>query len=521
MNLNLSAAYTPDGDKVYVDFRSDDGSGNLTVADQVLFTLYQQSENSIGAKTLIPLSTLTVTAPYAQAAKNFEVNFLHPPRRVDLFIDAQATFGASTLPTGQIAVGQSASPYQQMVIPDNAIWEVDPFEVIPTQGGVKESNTPNPNPVVLDPAIQTYIATFDFSIPQPPEVYEDLTYQGGGNRLLINSASNQFVLQQLNQAPWSLPAFCFMDPAGVNLLPNSFFLQATGTTPQNWQIDSQGVIIQQTLSFDHQTSSDAQLWSIRMIQNNMVNASMNDVAISAIPKVAVQGGLNYTFSTYLRYQAFNRATQAPKVSFQIKWYDGSTFLSETTQLIDASQYPSLTLASAVMQAPSAATMAEYIISVPLSYGDDMQFNLLGPQLELGVNPTTRMDNYRAKDQFSIPQYNAVNQKIRFQLIAGFASADVTASTNLTVGDLVVSFEPGNLVKANLVGYRDVSAPLTFQSGDFLDLTFAHQSGDVLSIMQNGNVIGQVALPVVTPSIQPLNIEGIGVELLSLSVFSRV
>lgn len=518
MNLELSAVFIPDGDRVTVTFRALEGDIPVT-AEDVLFTLFLESTDLVGKKTLRSISSLKVTSQYIQSDKTYEVTFLHPLVKMNLFLEAQATIGGLPF-TKQVKVGIAENPRESMDLPDNAIWEIDPFEVIPIQGGVDWGDAPNPNIVIAAPEIRDYAKTFNFSLPQISDFSTDVVYSGGGNRLLINSSSNQFELQSLNKAPWEFPAYLFLEKENTNLLPNSFFLNLENSAPQGWQVDTSGVILQQTVNFDHATSSDVKIWSLRLTQNNIVNFSLNETIVGIKNKVAVTSGKIYCFSAYHRCIALTRLTNLPKITFSVNWYAGNTLISESSQDFDSAPLKGLTLLSSRVTAPPGATHANCQFKMQLEYGDDVEWSFLGPQLEEGLFSTSRTLSTRTKDQLTIPEYDPISRKIRFQIIAGFNSNELTAPLVFTSGGLIVSFETNNLIKANLVGYAEVTAPLSFETGDFLDLTIVHQTEQFLTILKEGVMLAQVALPVVTSNIQPLNIEGIGVELLALSIFSR-
>lgn len=519
MNLNLSAAFQPDSDSVYVNFSSTDPSLNLVVADQVTFNLYQQTTNQIGTTQNNLLTSLTVTSQFSRPEKDYEITFLHPLRRMDLWIEAVATFGA-TVQSKLVLVGEAADP-EKTLLPDNANWEFDPLGTIPTQG--PSDDLANDNIIIAAPELQNYVEKFDFSVTTGGELF-DLTYAGGGNRLLMQNQTNQFVLQQPDQAPWTIPAYLFLESAAENLLPNNFFINNSLTDtlqiPNGWSVNAAGSSPLSSVAFDHATSSDAMIWTLQFIQNAAF-FTPNDATAFLVTPVAVLPSTAYVFSSYLQATALSQSTNINTFSLEVQWYDsGNLPISKSTTQFNFSNFVGLSLAAAPVTSPANAAFASVAISMPSNGGTNVQLNILSPQLEQGINATSRVQGIRQQDQVVIPSVDPSNQKIRFGMIMGFDSASVVSSTPITAGPIVLSVEPGNLVKATLTGIGYCEIPLTFVVGDYVDLTIQSEAGTNLSMYLSGQLQGTVPLIAFAPNPQPLTILGVDFELITLSVFSR-
>ncbi len=519
MILTVAATFLPDADEVNCEcFTTEDDAETLTVPDKVLLVLLQQVESLIGTKTYVELSRVEILSMYARPDKTFHSTFRHPQRRMDLFIDMQATFG-STVYNQRTQVGLAKDPHVDMVLPDNALWTRDALAEINTQG--PDTRMPS-NHVVLAPEIRSYVKTFDFNVTIP-EAFSDLTYSGGGHRLLMNSQTNQFEYQELNQAPWDIPAYMFMEPASENSLPNAFFLQAD-QNPTGWVREVPlGALVQADVDWDHSVSSYAKIWTIRARQQT-VSQNRHNVRFFHEEKFWVAANLYYTFSVYLKLTPKARDTDISQFGVKILWYDiNDDLITEATHLLNLVDYQSLSLASVTSQAPSSAYSASVeIFAGSLDSGDDIEIQIMTPQMETGRYATSRMDGIsRLEDRIQIPQYNAANQKVRVEFIAGIDSALIQEPLLMIEGPVALTFEPGNLVKAELVGYGSVEGSISFSAGDRVDITVSHVSEGSLAIYRDGDLINEVALGVVTPTTDPLDFIGIGVELMRLSVFSRI
>lgn len=533
MILAAACSYLPDADEVVVDFRStlDDGI-TPTVADTATFVLSTQNTDLIGAQSYSKLATIQTDSSYALASNNFLMRFRHPQRKMNLWVDVNAVYSGVPY-TAHVQVGESLDPQVIINLPDNAIWEYDKFEV-PATGGPTE--LPNPNQRVLSEEIQDYVQEFDFTLHQAIEDFSPpLTYQGGGNRLLLNNQNNQYDLQPLNGPYWDLlsggenataqSTFAFMEPASNNLLPNPFFLQVplvtppNGPTPVGWTVDPTTTICIQTVAFDYVTSAAARLWTLRFRQVNGFSA-FNQVSMALQNSVPVTVAQLYTFSIYASIAYLNQASVLTSLILGLQWYEGTTLLSETDQTIAPNTLNSLTLVSITAAAPVNATAVIPIIKLgSIENGDDVQLNLLGAQLENGAVVTTRMNGPRAQDQLTVPDYNASNQKIRFQIIPGFNSAS-GSNLQFMAGPLNVFFMGNGSFLADIPGQGSVMTPVTFNAGDMVDLTVEHESGKFISVYQSGQLLAQTPLPIFTSTLAPLNILGVGVEVLNLWVFTR-
>jgi hypothetical protein len=519
MDLNLSAAFQPDADLVYVNFSSTDNQ-NLVVADAVTFNLYQQTSNLIGTLNNSLLTSFSVTNQYSRPEKDYEVTFLHPPSRMDLWVEVQATFSGTVL-TKMVQVGVSDSPQQTMVLPDNNIWEFDPFEVIPTQGG--SDDIPNDNIIIAAPEIQNYVEKFDFSTATETDIL-NLSYAGGGNRLLLQNQTNQFVLQAQDQAPWTIPAYLFLEDNTENLLPNTFFINNTAQnniqTPNGWSIKSGYAAVWSSVAFDHTTSSDAMIWSVRFLQNENYYLT-NEVGVSLVDLVSVQENTSYVFSSYIMAQQMSMTTTVNTFTCNVVWYDvNQQIISIIGQDFNFSNFSGLNLAQVSAISPVGAVFASIEINMTSNGGNDLQLKILGPQLEQGNHATSRVQGSRNQDLVTIPLVDTASAKLRLGMIMGFDSSSVLSSTEITSGDIIVSMEPGNLVKVNITGIGFCQVPLTFSVGDYVDLTIQCAESQNLSIYLSGQLQGSTALPSFPSNPVPLTLVGKGFELLTLSVFSR-
>jgi hypothetical protein len=527
LNLQLSAIYQPDSDEVLVEFSStQDDLTTLSVASQVTAVLNVASTDLTGTVTYRPLATLVVTSEYLLPTQSYAFKFRHPRRRADLFLQLTAIYGMDSY-TKSVEVGLAGSPQTEMSLPDNPLFERDPFETPLDQQAYE---APNPNQKILAPEMQNYYQLFDFTLPVNSEEFDPLTYQGGGHRLLMSNQNNSFVFQPEDSAPWVLPAFAFMEPSAQNLIPNPFFNVITGSppygqSPTGFTIDPAGALLTQTISANYTTATGAQLWAIRMRQNNSLAAfSQGVVSLSAALPVA--GSQAYCFSAYAQIQLMIASTVVTELTFAIQWFDSSmNLLSTSTNPLATSGFSSLTLGSISATSPAGAAFAlPQILLSSIDPGDDVILTLFCPQLETGNYPTSRTQGSRTADQIIIPEYNAANQKIRVVFVPGFGVSQVLGAPEpvlLTAGPLVLSLQPDGTFQASLPSYGSVSsAPLSFAAGDTLDFTIQHLSEDSITLYQAGVEIASSSLPVVPPTTDPLNLLGFGGELLRLTVFSR-
>jgi hypothetical protein len=519
MQLDVGASYQPSEDEVWVNFQSS-LSGTITIADSVTFTLLVQAIDQIGGASYIPISEQLVDSPYLLPTQSYEIKFRNPPRKMDLWIKVEAHYGVDTY-SNMVAVGEALDSHNSMDFPENPIYSKDVLDQLPTGGG-GSITLPNENIVVLAPELFNYVKVYDFTTANPVEDYEPLTYVGGGERLLLANQTNQFELQAPDQAPWELSAFAFLEPSAINLMPNPFFLNTVGTdleiTPVGYTIDAAGSLLQQDVSFNYATSSSAKIWRARFTQHNALSA-FNQAQISLAVPIGCLPNQDYTFSIYSKIALLTRDTVVTQYTLALRWYDNSTFINESSSVLDPSQFKELILASMVANSPATANRVQPVLRLhSIDPDDDVEISLLGMQLEEGVYPTTRTNSARAQDVITVPDYNAENQKIRIVLIPGFPSGLTTQQ--IVQGPIDVFFHASGQMEARIFGVGSVSTPLSFVAGDLLDLTIEHQAGKKLGIYRDGQLLADTPLPNFTAPIGPLNIIGVGVELLKLSVFSR-
>ena len=522
MNLEVAATYLPDADEVYVDFRStQDDLVTLSIADRVTVNLLVSSMDLNGTTTYRPLASILATSDYLQAEKNYLLKFRHPQRKQDLFIGVEATYGVTTFQK-QVQVGIADPSFDQMELPDNVLFERDPFDISLDQGDNKEdgSYTPNPNQVILDQKILDYAQKFDFTLALDPEEYDPLIYTGGGNRLLMNNKNQSFEAQLLDQAPWSLSAYAFMEPGVQNLLPNPYFNVSANGIPTGYTVDGVGSILNQTVAPNYQTATGAQLWTLRFRQTNVYSA-FTQAKINLTAPVSVSGSTSYCFSSYLKVTPLSQATKVTELTLLLKWKDSLGVLISTSQVnLMPSDFSTLSLASyTAISPPSTAQVEPEIQLGSIDAGDDVQLVLFAPQLEAGVTPTSRTEGTRVEDVIEIPTYNALNQKVHLEFIPGFAAGTARA---LTTGPLLLSLTATGTFKANIpdAGVSLETTPLSFVAGDSLDFTIQHLAGGAFKLYQSGVVVAQTTLPAFTSSPAPLLIHGFLGELLRLTVFSR-
>lgn len=514
MILQVAATYQSDADEVLVDFRSTEDDGVTTsIADSIVVTLSSQTKNLIGSKSKHFLASIEVDSGYLQAEQNYLLKFRHPRVRADLVVDIEATYGSSTY-TKTSAVGEVTGTQATMDLPDNVIYTWDQFDNPEQQG---PAIIPNDNAVILAPEIQEYVSIYEFTVPRPVEDFSPLSYSGGGNRLLMSNQTNGFFFQSADSAPWANSGYAFMEAGATNLLPNPFFNNATAGVPNGYQIDSAGAMLTQSVDSDYATANGAKIWSVRLRQNNSLMA-FNQAVISTVASVPVTQGLEYSFSLYLKVKPLTSLTKVSKLSLVLKWFANTTELSESVTELSILDHKTLALASAFATAPATANMVQVQVRIgSIDFGDDVQLSIFSPQLELGTFATSRTQGVRLQDAITIPDYNAQNQKIRFEIIPGFDSGDAVV---LTEGPLVISFTASSTLKAEILSFGSVEAAVAFTAGDFLDFTVEHTAGDLVKLYLSGNLVAQSALPSFTATPSPLVLKGMGFELLKLSVFNR-
>ena len=520
MNLNVSASYQPDENEVWVDFRSD-LSNTPTTADSLQLDLLIETKDQVGAISYQTLSTLKTNSDYLRPDRNYEVTFRNPSKQMDLWIQATATYGNQVF-IKKVPVGQALPSHVSMNLPDNALYEKDTLVEHLTGGG--EGNTlPNENIVILAPELRDFVSKYDFTLSLPIENYEPLQYQGGGDRLLIQNQTGQFELQNQDQAPWSLSSFLFLEPETMNLALNGFFLntvlQGDQALPVSYAVDAGAAFFLSSVAFDYAVSAAAKIWKMRFTQNNGFSA-FNEVSVSAQNTIAIYPDTPYTFSTYAKVKKLNKTTKVTKLTLALRWFSGATFLSESSIDLTTDSFSNLSLASHQHLSPSGADHVQPVIRLgSLDNGDDVELSLLGLQLEQGAYPTTRVQSQRLQDIVTLPSYNPVNQKIRFEMIMGFDSG--LQDVNFTSGPLQINFLASGQIQAALpdISYS-VQTPLAFVTGDLIDITVEHETGKKLAIYRDGNLLADTVLPSFTAASNPLTINGVGIELIRLSVFSR-
>ena len=522
MNLEVAAVYLPDADEVHVDFRStQDDLVTLSVADQIQAHLLVASTDLNGTVTYRPLAEIIATSNYLQAEKNYLLKFRHPSRKQDLFLELTALYGATTFQK-QVSVGIAAAPLDEMELPNNVLWERDPFDVALDQGNNSDDGVhfPNANQIVLDQKILNYAQKFDFTIAHDPQEYDPLVYQGGGNRLFMNNKNQSFEAQILNQSPWFLSAYAFMEPGAQNLLPNAFFNVSAQNIPSGYTVDSVGALLNQTVVPNYQTATGAQFWTMRFRQTNVYSA-FSQAKVYLITSIPVTGSTSYCFSSYAKVTPLTQSTKVTEFTLALTWKDslGTTITTSQVDLLPV-DFTTLSLASLVALAPINAVQVEPEIRLgSIDAGDDVQLVLFSPQLEVGVTPTSRSQGVRAEDIIEIPVYNALNQKIRLEFIPGFAAGTVQV---LTTGPLQLSFTALGTFKADIpdAGMSLETVPLTFLAGDSLDFTIQHEAGGLFKIYQGGAIVAQTMLPSFVSIPSTLSIRGFLGELLRLTVFTR-
>lgn len=525
MQLQVSSSYQPNEDEVWVDFRSTlDDLTTVTVADTVELKLMIESSDPIGAVSYIPISHVQVDSSYVQPDRNYEVIFRNPLRKMDLWVQVSAVYGSTTYQK-LVLVGEANSSHNSIDLPDNAIFTQDVLTEMLTGGG--NGNTlPNENVVVLAPELRDYVQLYDFTTPHPIEDYDGLVYMGGGNRLLIQNQNNQFEIQAVDQAPWSLNGFLFLEPPAQNLIPNSFFLNttnssnlATGVLPTGFTVYGVGSIVQSSVQFNYQVSAAAKIWVARFTQGPGFSYVTKQAKIQLSAPVPVTSGTDYTFSTYAQVTILTSDTVVSSLILSLQWMNGSTPLTPTNVTLDPRNFSDMSIAALTGIAPVGATSVQPTLLLgSIDAGDDVQLSLLGPQLETGMYPTSRTDGARLQDEVVIDGYNAMNQKIRLEMIAGFPSG--LTDQQIVQGPIDIFFYASGMMEARIWGIAGVTTPFAFSAGDLIDLTVSHQAGKTLAVYRDGQLLADTPLPNFTTPVGPLTILGVGVELMKLSVFSR-
>ena len=524
MQLEIGATYQPHEDEVWVDFRStEDDLTTVTVADSLELQLLIESVDLIGTASFIPLSIpLKISGDYVRPDRNFEAVIRNPERKMDLWVETKATFG-SDIYTKRVKVGEALDSHSSMALPDNVLFEKDVLAELETGGG-EVARLPNENVLVLAPELQNFVRAYDFTVSLPEEDYSGITYQGGGNRLLINNQSDQFELQNVNVAPWTMPGFAFMEPASENIIPNGFFLNTTttgNTLPTGWSATSPtGALFQSTVDFDYKVSASAKIWAMRV--NRQASGSMNytELVMKTNDAFPVEEESTYTFSVYTRVRALTPQTKVTKLKLEMEWLLGETVVLVNELEMDARDFQAMDLATFTATAPTNVNRLRTRVRLgSIDQGDDVEISFLGWQVEPGTLPTTRMaGGERENDRIIIPDYNALNQKIRMQMIMGFPSG--VDMRQLVGGPIDVFFHTSGVIEARVVGVASVTASLAFQPGESLDLTVEHQVGKRIALIRDGQLLAEEPLPQFAAAPGPLTIFGVGVELMKLSVFSR-
>jgi hypothetical protein len=528
VNLQLSPIYQPDADEVLVEFQSTQDDGvTVTVADSVTAVLQVGVQDPLGAWSYRPIATIQTTSDYIQAQNSYEMKFRHPQRKQDLFVSITAIFGGiSYSKISQVGIANEVD--QDMHLPDNDLFHQDRYSLPRDQDIFEPANE---NQVVLNPIIQIYTQGYDFTIPTDPETFEPLTYtggpiNGGSYRLLMSNKTNAFESQLLNQPFWQKGDFAFMESEAQNLIPNSFFNVSSspitgpqnGVPPQGFTVDPAGALLTQTLAPDYTTATGAQLWNLRFRQNNHFSA-FNQATINLGNGLEVTPDTNYCLSVYARIKVMIAGGLISQLTLLIQWLDDNNLpISVSSTVIDPSTLQALSLASFSAMSPSNAVAVNLnLLLGSIDAGDDVALTLFAPQLEAGTQPTSRIEGSRSSDLIQYPDYNADNQKVRFELIAGFEPGQ---AVQVLDGPLQVFFTINNTVQAIIPGQATLEVPVTFQLGDTLDYTIQHQAGSFITLFRSGTQVGQIALPEFVSTPAPLSFLGFGGELLRTTVFSR-
>jgi hypothetical protein len=519
LNLKLAPTYQPDSNEVTVDFRStQDDLVTTTIADSVITTLYSQTLNAVGTPTNSQLAQIKVTADFIQQEQNYLFRFRNPQRKMNLIVTVDATYGANTY-TATSPVGEGVSSHFSMELPPNLTWETDPLLTPPPQGEIDLPLTPVA--VVLAPEIQQFIKTYDFTTATPPSEFVLLNYAGGGNRLLLSNRTSAYFPQPLNFAPWSLSAYLFMEQGVTNLIPNSFFSLVTNQTPTGFEVSDAGsAVLTQEVKTDATLATGAQVWTLRSQQGNQFTP-FSRIVVSVSDPCPVVAGQAYCFSVYAQVKNLTTFTIPKFLTFTVQWLNGTTPIAASTQEHPIGDFQTLSLGSYDVQAPVGATNARLSWTLsPVDPGADVALILFAPQFELGLFPTSRTQGTRQTDSLGIPNYNAANQKIRMQFIPGFSSGQGGLNRVILAGPLTVTLTATQTLFVDVDGYASAFMSLIFAAGDFVDFTIEHRAGEMVKLYKNGILMTAVPLPAFSVPPATLTSTGTGMEITSLTVFSR-
>ena len=518
MNLLLAPTYQPDANEVLVDFRSTlDDLVTVTVADQIVATLYCQTTNAVGTTALNPLNQITITSGYVQPEQNYFFRFRNPQRRMDLVITVQATYGPDVY-SKTAPVGDGVSSFDDMLLPENPTWEIDPLRIPPDQGTIDEPLTPVA--VVQPPEQQNLITRYDFTIGAPAPDFDPLTYAGGNNRLLLSNRTNAYFLQTSSIAPWRLSAYLFLEQGITNLIPGSFFLSATNSVPNGFAVDANSALLTQAVALDSVLATGAQVWSLRFRQSNKFTP-YNNATISVQNPVPVTAGQTYCLSAYAQVKSLMSYAAPQQLTFKIEWLAGVTPLSTSQQNVPVSEFQALGLGSMSAVAPTGATQAQLSWSLyPVDPGADIEMTFFAPQFEPGSFPTSRTQGVRQQDTIAILDYNAASQKIRLECIPGFASGQDGIDRAVFTGPITVTLTASSTLDVDVGGHGTLSTPLVFAAGDLVDFTVEHLAGQMVNLYVAGVLMASAPLPAFSATPATLTGNGTGMEITALTVFSR-
>lgn len=250
---------------------------------------------------------------------------------------------------------------------------------------VNDEAQPQPR-VFIEPVDSTcdYI-TLDFAKQDDPVVVKDsgmLAYQGGGNRYLIDF-DGESVLQQVNQAPWSLPAHLFIEHSSWNYFTDS--KQAL----DKHRINTSASMIT-TKKTDTWLEYPGYLIKSFAVSSPSVVDSTWEYETEQVPVV------NQTLTGSLFMSCTNQSNRKFPIVLGLRYRSvlNGVVLRETTNPPVTTQIKDLTLMSCVdpVQTPSSVVsyVSMFVQVQQLSPGDRFVLETAAPQLENSAFASSRI-----------------------------------------------------------------------------------------------------------------------------------
>lgn len=399
LQVGAGAIFSCDGDEVTVTVVVQDTDGyHPEYIESLSVTLLYRG--------VLDQGTVTLSAGDALEAGSVQAFFIHPPSTTDLSVRIQGvvelvgpvdfTVPVSVDPT----VGYSLTPHPTL----------DPGTPREEPTGFDSNTTQlDPAPEEVEEIIveaNTVVLVVDFR--EPVVVLQgdaEVTYTGGGNRLLGRLDGQGFVLQGEGVLPGALGAVTQVEPAGTNLAPTPDFLTPTSMTdavPQGWTLTSDSsVTVLPEVVLDPSTVGVLQVRTfgsgnyvgakaLTFATTSGVPVPVGPVAFSVLARI--EHHVDDVIVDDLRVVMSFRDSGDLELSSQVVTYDPGTIVGETFALLQ----------NVIATAPVGTVAVRVsLVLESIETSDDLTLELMVPQVETTDAATSRMIGPRAADTLDI------------------------------------------------------------------------------------------------------------------------